>query len=270
MAIRPRECRSTIFSASSMLIPRSSPPQTFSVCSVWKPLRGPLQDWPLAVCDAASVDADNLVVSDKVYSDFATENIQVHRDARQRWYYLSGQQPDELLVFRQTDSKRKEMGGGGEFFFFLFHTNFEIVIHLLSVVHQDAHIPRSATRSPATTSCHGRVSRRVRLCITATATMGHCRIRMPILKCMHQTFSKKRTTYDLDHLCRIRIQTPHSTHLLQAFLWPQMPQSGVQSQSQREHTLNKARPPPTEFNWNKDRPISPPSIIPFSLPKVSL
>ncbi|CAO1596776.1 hypothetical protein XANCAGTX0491_000607 [Xanthoria calcicola] len=81
--------------------------------NVWKPLRGPLQDWPLAVCDAASVDADNLVVSDKVYSDFATENIQVHRDARQRWYYLSGQQPDELLVFRQTDSKRKEMGGGG-------------------------------------------------------------------------------------------------------------------------------------------------------------
>ncbi|KAI4218170.1 MAG: hypothetical protein LQ349_008829, partial [Xanthoria aureola] len=95
-----------------VLIPRSSPPQTFIVCSVWKPLRGPLQDWPLAVCDAASVDADNLVVSDKVYSNFATENIQVHRDARQRWYYLSGQQPDELLVFRQTDSKRKEMGGG--------------------------------------------------------------------------------------------------------------------------------------------------------------
>lgn len=90
--------------------------KTLIVCSVWKPLRGPLQDWPLAVCDAASVDADNLVVSDKVYSDFATENIQVHWDARQRWYYLSGQQPDELLVFRQTDSKRKEMGGGGEVF----------------------------------------------------------------------------------------------------------------------------------------------------------
>ena len=118
--------------------------------SVWKPLRGPLQDWPLAVCDAASVAADNLVVSDKVYPDFATENVQVHRDARQRWYYLSGQQPDELLVFRQTDSKRKGMGGGGEFFFFFFffrHKFFRKSLSFLLSVRTPG-CPHSSFRNP--------------------------------------------------------------------------------------------------------------------------
>lgn len=72
--------------------------------SVWKPLRGPLRDWPLALCDAASVQANDLTPADVVFDTKVTENMQVHHDAAQKWYYLEDQDPSELLVFRQADS----------------------------------------------------------------------------------------------------------------------------------------------------------------------
>ena len=33
-----------------------------------------------------------------------TENMQVHYDAAQKWYYLEDQEPSELLIFRQAES----------------------------------------------------------------------------------------------------------------------------------------------------------------------
>ncbi|KAL8805665.1 MAG: hypothetical protein Q9182_001809 [Xanthomendoza sp. 2 TL-2023] len=80
------------------------PDLRYQVVNVWKPLRGPLRDWPLALCDAASVQADHLVAADGVFKTRVTENLQVHYDADHRWYYLEDQKPSELLVFRQADS----------------------------------------------------------------------------------------------------------------------------------------------------------------------
>lgn len=76
------------------------------VNSVWRPLRGPLYDWPLAVCDASTVDTTNDFTShDVVYSTKARENIMVFHNEKQKWYYLSGQKPSELLLFRQADTE---------------------------------------------------------------------------------------------------------------------------------------------------------------------
>ena len=72
--------------------------------SVWKPLRGPLRDWPLALCDAASVQANDVTPADVVYDTKVNENMQVHHDAAHKWYYLEDQDPSELLVFKQADS----------------------------------------------------------------------------------------------------------------------------------------------------------------------
>ena len=72
--------------------------------SIWKPLRGPLRDWPLALCDASSVQPDHLAASDVVLRDQVSENMQVHYDEAHKWYYLQDQASTELLVFRQADS----------------------------------------------------------------------------------------------------------------------------------------------------------------------
>jgi hypothetical protein len=73
--------------------------------SIWKPLRGPLNDWPLAVCDASTVNsAGDLEAADILYPDFVTENYQVYYKPGYKWYYLSNHDISEVIVFKQSDS----------------------------------------------------------------------------------------------------------------------------------------------------------------------
>ena len=81
---------------------------SLTVSSVWKPLRGPIHDWPLAVCDAESVDKRDLSPADVVSLEQAIENMVVHYNPKQQWYYLSNQLPNELLIFRQADSEGRQ------------------------------------------------------------------------------------------------------------------------------------------------------------------
>jgi len=73
--------------------------------NIWKPLWGPLTDWPLAVCDAESVDPTDLVASDVVTRTGFTENALVYFNPRHEWYYLNGQIASELVIFRQADTR---------------------------------------------------------------------------------------------------------------------------------------------------------------------
>lgn len=76
------------------------------VTSIWKPLKGPLEDWPLAVCDVRSVDVQrDLAQATILHQDYMNHNCQVHYNEHQRWFYLRRQQVDELMLFRQFDSR---------------------------------------------------------------------------------------------------------------------------------------------------------------------
>lgn len=76
----------------------------FTMASVWKPLRGPVRDWPLAICDPSTVALRDLHPGDLVYDDYVVENQQLHYADDQKWYYLSDQAPDEAWVFVQSDT----------------------------------------------------------------------------------------------------------------------------------------------------------------------
>lgn len=79
--------------------------------TVWKPLRGPLYDWPLALCDGNTVQSDeDLEPQDIVDRDEVLENVHVYRKEAHRWYYLSGQEDSEVLIFRQADTKPGSFG----------------------------------------------------------------------------------------------------------------------------------------------------------------
>ena len=65
-------------------------------------------DWPLAVCDAETVDFENdTMAGDVVDRDAVFENTQVHYNPQQKWYYLANQIPSELLIFKNADSESK-------------------------------------------------------------------------------------------------------------------------------------------------------------------
>jgi hypothetical protein len=74
------------------------------VINLWRPIRGPLRDAPLAVCDAGSVAAEDLVPSDLVYQNRVGETYGVTYNPAHRWFYVPDMQPDEALLLKCFDS----------------------------------------------------------------------------------------------------------------------------------------------------------------------
>jgi hypothetical protein len=75
------------------------------VINLWRPIRGPLRDAPLAVCDAGSVAPDDLVPSDLIYRDRVGETYAVRYNPNHRWFYVPEMQPDEALLLKCFDSE---------------------------------------------------------------------------------------------------------------------------------------------------------------------
>ena len=74
------------------------------VINLWRPIRGPLRDAPLAVCDAGSVAPGDLVPSDLVYQQRVGETYGVTYNPAHRWFYVPEMQPDEALLLKCFDS----------------------------------------------------------------------------------------------------------------------------------------------------------------------
>jgi hypothetical protein len=74
------------------------------VINLWRPIRGPLRDSPLAVCDAESVAPGDLVASDLVYQQRVGETYAVKFNPEHRWFYVPEMQRDEALLLKCFDS----------------------------------------------------------------------------------------------------------------------------------------------------------------------
>jgi hypothetical protein len=74
------------------------------VVNLWRPIRGPLRDSPLALCDAASVAADDLVASDLIYPNRRGETYSVKFNPDHRWFYFPEMTADQALLLKCYDS----------------------------------------------------------------------------------------------------------------------------------------------------------------------
>ena len=74
------------------------------VINLWRPLVGPLRDFPLAVGDAKSVAFNDLVPSDLIYPHRVGETYSVRYSPRHRWFYAPDMQPEEALLLKCFDS----------------------------------------------------------------------------------------------------------------------------------------------------------------------
>jgi hypothetical protein len=75
-----------------------------AVVNVWRPLRGPVEQSPLAVCDARSIAASDLVATDLVYRDRIGEVYSLIYNAAHRWFYYPAMRSDEVLLIKTYDS----------------------------------------------------------------------------------------------------------------------------------------------------------------------
>jgi hypothetical protein len=78
----------------------------YAEINVWRPIRGPLLRSPLALCDAETLESENLVASELRYPDRVGETYAVTYNPNQRWYYFPRMQPDEAVLIRCFDSAR--------------------------------------------------------------------------------------------------------------------------------------------------------------------
>ena len=75
-----------------------------AVINVWRPIHRPVEQAPLAVCDAQSIAPEDLVATDLVYRDRLGEVYSVTYNPRHRWFYYPAVAPDEALLIKTYDS----------------------------------------------------------------------------------------------------------------------------------------------------------------------
>lgn len=76
----------------------------FAIINAWRPLRGPVVDQPLVLCDATSIEDGELVAMERRAEERVGELQAALHSPRQRWYVYPDMQPDEVLLFKTYDS----------------------------------------------------------------------------------------------------------------------------------------------------------------------
>ena len=77
--------------------------------NIWRALSAPPQDVPLAVCDAGSVGATDLIAADAVFDapgepEWSFEGLVLAHAPGHRWYWYPDMHAAEALVFKTHDS----------------------------------------------------------------------------------------------------------------------------------------------------------------------
>ncbi|KAK0659147.1 methyltransferase CmcJ [Cercophora samala] len=75
--------------------------------NIWRPIKHPVHDWPLALCDGSSLEAADVLATDHVTKGYVGETYNVLYREKYKWYYLNHQTPDEVFLFKMFDSKRQ-------------------------------------------------------------------------------------------------------------------------------------------------------------------
>jgi len=76
----------------------------FAIVQVWRPIRHPVETFPLAIADARSLDAKDLVISERRYPNRVGQTYAIRYNPAHRWYWFPRMRRDEALVFKVYES----------------------------------------------------------------------------------------------------------------------------------------------------------------------
>jgi hypothetical protein len=74
------------------------------VINLWRPIRGPVRDAPLAMADGTTVAPEDLIASDLIYPNRRGETYSVKYNPDHRWFYFPEMTADEALLLKCYDS----------------------------------------------------------------------------------------------------------------------------------------------------------------------
>ena len=78
----------------------------FAVIQVWRPIRHPVESWPLAIADARSLSPNNLVISERRYPDRIGQTYAITYNPAHKWYWFPRMRRDKALVFKTYESEK--------------------------------------------------------------------------------------------------------------------------------------------------------------------
>jgi len=76
----------------------------FAIVQVWRPIRHPVETFPLGICDARSLSPDDLVISERRYPNRVGQTYAITYNPKHRWFWFPRMRRDEALVFKVYDS----------------------------------------------------------------------------------------------------------------------------------------------------------------------
>ncbi len=79
----------------------------FAIVQVWRPIRYPVETFPLAICDAQSVSFSDFLLSERLYPNRRGETYAVKYNPGHRWYWFPRMRREEALVFKVYDSQKE-------------------------------------------------------------------------------------------------------------------------------------------------------------------
>jgi len=74
------------------------------VINLWRPIRGPVRDTPLAMLDGTTLKEGDLIASDLIYPSRRGETYSVKYNPDHRWFYFPDMTPDEAILLKCYDS----------------------------------------------------------------------------------------------------------------------------------------------------------------------
>ena len=79
----------------------------YMIVNVWRPINGPIEQKPLAVCDVSTMAAEDFVPAEVKFPTGRTGYVlSVKHRPTHRWLYFPGMDVDEAMVFRTFDPRR--------------------------------------------------------------------------------------------------------------------------------------------------------------------
>jgi hypothetical protein len=76
----------------------------FAVIQVWRPIRHPVETYPLAMADAKSLSLDDMVISERRYPNRVGQTYAITYNPAHKWFWFPRMRREEALVFKVFDS----------------------------------------------------------------------------------------------------------------------------------------------------------------------
>lgn len=93
----------------------------FAIINVWRSVAGVVEEWPMAFCDARSVDDSHLHTVERRAYNRIGQTRHASFDAGNQWYYFPRMTRDEAALIKNYDSHAAQLGVAP----YSLHTSFE-------------------------------------------------------------------------------------------------------------------------------------------------